>query len=250
MRDQKVLIFFNLEKVFLAWRNLNPWQFLEDYHSSICARTTTDTLPWQLCPVQRLPTLASWPLFHLVFLCLSSPLSLPMKQRNRDWRIRKKTYTTPKKLVLFWLSEANPFVVVLSLPNPWIGLTNEVVQRALANHKREKTCFLSAKQEQKHSCFVCFPALDTGCMTLCAWHRLSFSCVWNRLHDFPRLAPIVCFPRLPPVARFPAFATDSLFSAFATGCMISRVWHRLYIWRVRIGWFLLLWLVRCETTVI
>ena len=95
---------------------------------------------------------------------------------------------------------------------------------ALANHKRRKNMFSFSQSGTKYSCFVCFPALDTGCMILCAWHRLSFSCVWNRLHDFPRL---------PPVARFPVFGIDCLlFPAFATGCTISRLWYRLSISRV------------------
>ena len=209
MRDQKVLIFFNLEKVFLAWRNLNPWQFLEDYHSSICARTTTDTLPWQLCPVQRLPTLASWPLFHLVFLCLSSPLSLPMKQRNRDWRIRKKTYTTPKKLVLFWLSELSKSICcrfAFAEPLNWFD-------------ERSGTTCPSQSQERKNM----FSFSQAGTKTLL--FRL-FSRAWHWLHDSLRLASIVFFLRLEPIARFPAFSTDFLFPAFATGCTISRVCHR------------------------
>lgn len=67
---------------------------------SSCTCKHVTFLPWQLCPVQRLPTLASWLLFHLVFLCPSSPLSLPTKQRNCHWQIRTKNCTTTIALIV------------------------------------------------------------------------------------------------------------------------------------------------------
>lgn len=54
---------------------------------------------------------------------------------------------------------------------------------------KEKARFLSANQEQKHFCFVCFPALNTGCLIL-------------------------------------PLGIDRLFPAFGTGYRISRVWPR------------------------
>lgn len=191
----------------------------------LSSNTTADTLPWQLCPVQRLPTLASWPLFHLVFLCLSSPQSLPMKQRNRHWQVGTKTYMTPSKSVLLWLSEANSLVVALPLPNPWNGLTKwyNVLQPITTE---EKTCFLSANQE------LLF------CLFSRAWYWLHDSLPLASIICFLRLAPVTWFPasgtvlqdfpRLAPIVYFPRLASIAWSSVFGTVCMISRVWHRLH----------------------
>lgn len=191
------------------------------HHSCICPRTIADTLPLQLCPVQRLPTLASWPLFHLVFLCLFSPLSLPMKQsRNRHWQIRTKTYTTPKKKKGFVLTVRSKFICcrfAFAEPLDWF---DEVVQRSLANHMQQKKKYVFFQPIRNKNTFVLsvFPRL-----ILVA----SFSHLASIVYSL-RLAPATGFPAFGPDSMFPAFATDCLFPAFGTDCMISCVWYRLH----------------------
>ena len=51
--------------------------------------------------------------------------------------------------------------------------------------------------------FLCFPALDTGCMLSRAWHVLV---TWHQLHDFKH-------------SYLPKLGTD---------CMFTRVCHRLH----------------------
>ena len=121
-------------------------------------------VPWRLCLVQRLPTLASWPLFHPVFLCPSSPLSLPTKQRSRTVsheREKKHDYNSTKS-VFHW-----PLFVALL----WLCLS-----RALSLNTSSTTC-----SNQSRKSMLLSSQSGTKSLPVVIWFT-RFSRAWHWLH--------------------------------------------------------------------